>query len=931
MSLLQSVADHVAPLIFLQPSQMWPISTESAPFLIGLWLCLVTALLSVIFAKHKNFALERARKIRYDTKIKTLKNLVYLEERRLANKTSCKEEENESENMDDMPLEEKAPTSQFIYDIIYEKIEGQPIDEVIDISKNDPLYLRAVLFLGQRLKVEIEEAKDNTFKAQDLFLATSMNVTEEQQVILDHQDGEKLAKLLEFAKENFLKEFVTQFGRTVKAPHPVEGASLHHFDATYLVKDVTEIEIFDENILTEAENVSSQVRGARRRAFFFIIDILRPVLPTFGLSVLFLLLARAFEAPLWAQSLPTYKSSIAMINPNATVGQFGFGPDVVNVAKGHLILFLVGFLFSRPLEMLASTFEERATREFSGPLRTAVMKAIMKQDTEYFDFNPSAALQERLNHDTNELVENMLRLPIEAMGFIFRVIQRIMTLYFVAPTMLWACLSFNVPVFAIITLTTERSLKRLYEQQDRSRDNAVTDTLEILQKVRTVRQFSMEKEETKKYTLNNSTRNLFESRIHGIEQLTHEMRFVSHIIGEVYVIYVALMLAVDGKANIADAIVGSTVGMWLQHDMNNMLAVLPKLIKITKPLHRVSSLLACKPRIEQDLNNQNSELLRPERFKGHIEFRDVRFSYPKERQTMVLNGLSFSAKPGQKTALVGKAGCGKSTTMDLLQRFYDRTGGEILVDGQLIEKYDINILRKHIGIVAQTNVLFNRSLYENIVYGIDHPPTPESDEFKEVCVQAQAWDFIQRFPNKQYTIIGEEGVKLSGGQQQRIAIARVIIRKPTFLLLDEATSSLDAINEKAVQQAMDKMLTKFNGVALVVAHRLTTICNCDKIIVMGDDGTKVEEGTHQELLKVPKQEDSNDNPIAGPGLYHTLWDIQQVENKSSEITKLRDLIKKQEAQIEFQKKEIEGTKQDVHPKYPGLHRHLSAPSGLKSR
>lgn len=146
--------------------------------------------------------------------------------------------------------------------------------------------------------------------------------------------------------------------------------------------------------------------------------------------------------------------------------------------------------------------------------------------------------------------------------------------------------------------------------------------------------------------------------------------------------------------------------------------------------------------------------------------------------------------------------------------------------------------------VAQTNVLFARSIYDNIAYGMEHPPGPESDEFLEVCRQAQAWEFIQKFPNKQYTRVGEEGVKLSGGQKQRIAIARVIIRQPTFLFLDEATSALDAINEKAVQQALDKMLAKFNGVAIVVAHRLTTICNCDNIVVMGDDGTKVEEGTH---------------------------------------------------------------------------------------
>jgi len=201
----------------------------------------------------------------------------------------------------------------------------------------------------------------------------------------------------------------------------------------------------------------------------------------------------------------------------------------------------------------------------------------------------------------------------------------------------------------------------------------------------------------------------------------------------------------------------------------------------------------------------------------------------------------------------------------------------------LIEMYDTNCLRKHCGVVSQTNVLFARSIYENIVYGMADPPGPDSDQFLNVCKMAEAWEFIVKFANKQYTMIGEKGVRLSGGQKQRIAIARVIIRQPTFLFLDEATSALDAINEKAVQIALDDMLEKFQGVAIVVAHRLTTICNCDKIVVMGDDGTKVEEGTHEELLRVPKQIDSEGKPIAGAGLYHTLWDTQQIGGGSTEL------------------------------------------------
>lgn len=915
-SFLDRVAEQVAPWLCLQPSQLWPISSQSAPFLVALWLCLATIMLALILNKNKNSALERAKKIRYDTKIKTLKNLVLMEDRRLAHKTKDVETDKKEHGLDEMSIEENPPTSQFIYDIVFEKVEGESIDKAVGIRKSDPWYLRAVLFLRKRIADEIKEAQEHTVQAQKLF--SDLNISKQQQIMLDHQDGEKLAKLIDFAKENILSDFVKLYGTKVQTPGRVEDFSLNNFNAEYLNENVKEMEILDRNVITGAEKVLYDVRAAQRNALLFIFDILRPVLPTFGLAILFQVLSHAFEAPMWAVTLPAYKSSIAMINLNATVGQFGYAPQVLESAKQHALLFIVALIFSRPVEMLAFSFSERATRDFSGPLRTAVMGAILRQDTEYFDFHTSAKLQERLNRDTNDIVTNLLDIPLKVTGFTFRVIQRIATLYFAAPSMLWGCLCFNVPVFTIISLAIERFLNRLCEQRDRSQDSAKTDTLEVLQKVRTVRQFSMEREETNKYTLNNLIGTLFENRLRLIEELSGQSGFLAHIIGEIYVIYVALLLAVDGEATVIDAIVASTVGMWLQHDMKNLLEMVPKIVKITKPIYRVSSLLACRPRIEQDpTSTPNEKLLRPQKFQGCIEFRDVLFSYPKERQKMVLNGLSFSARPGQKVALVGKAGCGKSTTMDLLQRFYDRNGGEILIDHVPIEKYDIGVLRKHSGVVAQTNVLFNRSLYENVVYGMEDPPSPESEEFKEVCEQAQAWDFIQAFPNKQYTLTGEEGVKLSGGQQQRIAIARVMIRRPTFLFLDEATSSLDAINEKAVQQAMDRMLDAFNGVAIVVAHRLTTICNCDKIIVMGDKGTKVEEGTHQELLQKPKQVDENGTPAVGPGLYHTLWDIQQTEGSvdgggsGGGDVELIDLVKRLEAQIESQQKQIEQMKKKI--------------------
>lgn len=914
MSLLHAASATMSPYLFLQPTQIWPPSQDSAPFIVSLWVILISFLYTTFFREDRCAVFEELRKKRCEAKMTTIKNMVFLENARLGKLATQK---NAKENggvakengADDILCEmDKPPTAEHVFDVCFERVEDEPAAVALSFPENDPWYLRGITLLKRRVQAEMEEAKTQTQKAQSM--AYSMKVSKEDQITMDYQDGEKLAKMIEFCKEDALKHFgfLSSHGAHLTVTEePIKGVSLSHFDKAY-INGATEVMMLERDVFLGAERLLDEVRVAHRNALMFIFDIFWPVMPTYALAIFFLLVARTFEAPLWAYSLPRYKNSVAQINPNASEGDFGYGPDLLKEAEGHAVLFIVGFLFSRPIEMLASSYGDRAGKMFSEPLRKAVMGAIMKQDTEFFDFNSSSVLQERLNRDTDDLVNDLLWLPRQTIEFIFRVIQRVVTLYFVAPAMLWACLSFNVPLFTIIILATSRPLNRFYSQRDRSSETSQAETLEILQNILTVRQFSMEEKERSKYSLGNLSRGVFEGRIRVLESLTHNLRFVVHMVGEIYVIYTALCLCVEGKVEVSDAIVASTVGMWLQHDMKNLMEVIPKFLKITKPIYRVTTLLACKPRIENDPNNEKSNLLKPECFEGRIEFKDVTFSYPKERQKMILNGLSFTAEPGQKVAFVGKAGCGKSTSMDLLQRFYNRTGGEIRIDGKLIEKYDTNTLRRHCGVVSQTNVLFARSIYENIVYGMDDPPGPESERFLEVCKMAEAWEFIVKFANKQYTMIGEKGARLSGGQKQRIAIARVIIRQPTFLFLDEATSALDAINEKAVQIALDDMLSKFQGVAIVVAHRLTTICNCDKIIVMGDDGTKVEEGTHSELLKVPKQTDEKGRPVVGPGLYHTLWDTQQVEGAKggldSDGKDLRQRILAQEEELKDLRREL---------------------------
>jgi subfamily B ATP-binding cassette protein MsbA len=243
------------------------------------------------------------------------------------------------------------------------------------------------------------------------------------------------------------------------------------------------------------------------------------------------------------------------------------------------------------------------------------------------------------------------------------------------------------------------------------------------------------------------------------------------------------------------------------------------------------------PEIDRGLKNIK-------RAKGHIKISNLTFKYQNSKHN-ILEGINLNIKPGEKVALVGKSGGGKTTLMNLLPRFYEIEQGLILLDGINIQDLKLRNLRSQYSLVSQDTILFNDTIFNNIVYGaLDR--TVSKEEVKKAAIAANAWEFIEPLENQLDHEIGDRGVRLSGGQRQRIAIARAILKNAPILLLDEATSALDSHSEKYVQSALDNLMK--NRTTLVIAHRLSTILNADRIVVI-EKSRVIDIGTHKQLIK----------------------------------------------------------------------------------
>jgi len=522
-----------------------------------------------------------------------------------------------------------------------------------------------------------------------------------------------------------------------------------------------------------------------------------------------------------------------------TLNDIGWVLVIVLVAQGFVSYFRV---------ILFAHVSEKAIRD----LRRDLYNKMICLPIEFYENNRMGELVSRLTSDVERLYNTF---SITLAEFFRQVIILIIGVAF----LIWNTASLakimlmTFPVVVIGGFFFGKYIRKLSKQ--RQQDLADTNVIlsETTQNIQTVKAYTNEAFESNRY--GKSLNKLLKIALkYARGRAMFSVYIVSIIFGALfYIIWRGAVLLEEGKMDVGDLVAFFMYTGFIGAAIAGLGNFLTEILGSLGATERIREILDLDSEVELNALDMNAK---PVRLTGAVEYRDVNFHYPTRPDIEVLKGLNLKIDAGKKIALVGASGAGKSTIMQLLQRFYDIQSGDILVDGKSIFEYPIEDYRSNLGIVPQEVLLFGGSIRENLLYG---KPDATEGELIEAAKQSNSWDFISQFPEGLDTKVGERGVKLSGGQKQRVAIARAILRNPAILLLDEATSALDAESEQVVQDALNQLMK--GRTSLIIAHRLATIRDADMIYVV-DQGQIIEQGTHDQLTQM------ND------GVYNSLAKLQ---------------------------------------------------------
>ena len=480
-------------------------------------------------------------------------------------------------------------------------------------------------------------------------------------------------------------------------------------------------------------------------------------------------------------------------------------------------------------------------------IRAAVFKKLQRLSVSFYDKNKTGTIMSYVTNDVNALQSAMVENTIEMITEGFILIGSVVAMIYLD----WRLTLFTVCTFPVVLWFMEFFGKKIRKTGGRIQE-CTADITSVLQEsvasARVIKSFVREDYEVDRFDVENRAN--FRANMKNAQL----MATLTPVVELVAAIGVTMIIWYGGNNVINGTITAGSLVAFLTYAVN----ISNPIKRLTRVIGNIQKALAAAQRVfmiidmpEEIAESRDAKQL-PE-VSGKVEFQNVSFAY--DDKGNVITDLSFSVKPGEVIAIVGPSGAGKSTIANLLPRFYDVNKGDIKIDGHSVREVTLDSLREQVGIVPQETMLFNGSVYNNILYGrLD----ATKEEIEAAAKAANAHDFIMQLTDGYETKLGDRGANLYGGQRQRIAIARAILKNPRILILDEATSALDTESERVVQEALDRLMV--GRTSFVIAHRLSTVKNADKILVL-EKGNLVESGTHDELLALD-------------GLYAHLYKIQ---------------------------------------------------------
>lgn len=520
-----------------------------------------------------------------------------------------------------------------------------------------------------------------------------------------------------------------------------------------------------------------------------------------------------------------------------------FAGKLLDVASGKevpyfnsintIALVLLGILVVQSIFSFTRVYTFAIVSEKSlADVRNTVYKKIIWLPITFFDNRRVGELTSRITSDVAILQDTFTTTFAELIRQVLTLTIGIGVIFYFAPK-LTVFMLLTFPAIILLALFFGKAIRKFSRQVQDKLAEANVIVEESLQAITVVKAFTNEWFEIERYkkALNSVVDVALRSaRFRGL--------FISFVIfalfgGIVAVVWYGATLVQSGEITIGDLLSFVLYTTFIGGSIAGLGDIYAQIQRSIGASERILEII--------DQKDEQEALSSSLKLRGDIDFKNVNFAYPSRPEYEVLKGLDFSIKAGEKVALVGQSGSGKSTIINLLMRFYPLQQGDITVDGLPHLSYNLTAYRGNVGIVPQEVILFGGTIQENIAYG---KPGASVAEIIEAARKANAYEFIERFPDGLNTMVGERGVKLSGGQRQRIAIARAILRDPSILILDEATSSLDAESEVLVQEALEKLME--GRTTLIIAHRLSTIRKVDRIFVIRE-GQLAETGSHTEL------------------------------------------------------------------------------------